>query len=174
VFTDITEEKRRRMELESAAYYDTLTGTYSRLFGMNTLEEWLARKQHFVLAFVDMDNLKYVNDTFGHNEGDAYILHVTQMLRSFDHRAIISRLGGDEFMILAPDWTKEEANTKLEAIREMLVGESTEQYNRSISYGVREVCPDNRHPSSLILSLADEIMYEYKRSRKMERRTSAL
>ena len=171
VMTDATEEKQMRDELEAAAYYDALTGSYSRHYGMNLFEKWLAQKEAFIVAFVDMDSLKYVNDTYGHNEGDAYIIDVTRHLKNFDDHAILSRLGGDEFMVLCKGCLKEDANQKLEQIRQDLIDGSGEDYLRSISYGVIEVTESNDKTGSFLLSIADEIMYDYKRARKIERRS---
>jgi len=168
--TNITEEKQMLDALQVAAYHDALTGAYSRHYGMRLFENLLNQNEAFVVVFVDMDNLKYVNDTFGHNEGDAYIIDVTNHLKHFDDDAIISRLGGDEFMVLCKGWSKEAADKKLEIIRQNLIDNSGESYLRSISYGVIEVVENNDKTGSLLLSIADEIMYDYKRARKMERR----
>jgi GGDEF domain-containing protein/PAS domain-containing protein len=202
LLTDVTEEKRRREELESVAFFDALTGAYSRHFGMNMLERWLAQGEIFCICFVDMDNLKYVNDSFGHEVGDEYILSVSGKLaggrcgapgqsnnRSGDQggkagdeagdeaesdqtNVVLSRLGGDEFMLLCRGWSKQETEQWLEEVREELIAESGSDYQRSISYGVVQTVGENDHSGSLLLSQADELMYEYKRSRKMERRIS--
>ena len=171
--TDITEERHAREELENIAFYDALTGSYSRLFGMNLLERWVNDQAHFVICFVDMDNLKYVNDTYGHIEGDTYILTVTKQLKNFDKNALLCRLGGDEFMLLCKGLSKDYADERLEAMRAELIAKSGSEYQRSISYGVVEVHKDNDRLGSYLLSLADELMYNYKRARKMERRGDA-
>ena len=81
--------------LEKLANWDELTHLYSRHFGMRTLQEWMDEHLHFTLCFLDLDNLKYVNDTFGHMEGDAYICRAADMLRNFREGAVASRLGGE-------------------------------------------------------------------------------
>jgi diguanylate cyclase (GGDEF)-like protein len=170
VLTDITEERCAMEELETIAYYDALTGSYTRHFGMGLLDRWLANRETFIISFIDMDSLKFVNDTFGHNEGDDYILAVTRTLKCFKDEAIVSRLGGDEFMLLCKGMDKAGADARLEEIRADLAKSSDDRYQRSISYGTVEVCKDNDKTGSYLLSLADEIMYQYKRARKMERR----
>ncbi|MDR2108202.1 MAG: GGDEF domain-containing protein [Coriobacteriales bacterium] len=221
LITDITEEKRRREELESVAFFDALTGAYSRHYGMNLLEKWLAQGECFAICFVDMDNLKYINDSFGHEAGDEYILSVSNKLQSgaratamggtglgseteasasgsatevpasgdarTDETAtdaevagpvcviseiVLSRLGGDEFMLLCPGWSKQEAECWLEDVRSQLVAESGDECQRSISYGVVQADGKAGHSGSELLAQADELMYEYKRSRKMERRAT--
>jgi diguanylate cyclase (GGDEF)-like protein len=176
VLTDITGEKEQLMELENVAYKDMLTGTYNRHFGMKLLNEWSSQSRHFVISFIDMDRLKYVNDVFGHAEGDKYILKVSELLSEFSPDAQVVRLGGDEFMLLASDYTLDEADKKLEELREQLVSEEyvsddgNVRYKRSLSYGSVEVKEDNETPPSELLSTADEKMYAYKKAHKAERR----
>jgi diguanylate cyclase (GGDEF)-like protein len=175
VLTDVSVDKERIRALENVAYKDTLTQIFNRHYGMQLLSEWLAQGKTFIICFVDMDNLKYVNDKYGHAEGDKYILCVTGVLRKFSPDAVICRLGGDEFMLLAQNWTLSNAQNKLEALRDMLIQYNNGPdalYNHSMSYGVIEVNADNTHSESELLSIADEKMYEYKRSHKMERQGS--
>ena len=165
--------RRALSDLEVLANFDLLTGLYSRRFGMQTFNEWLEQGHGFVVCFIDMDNLKYVNDTFGHSEGDHYILRVARHLKRFSPDALISRLGGDEFMLLARDFTQTDAEARLERLRTQLVkmGDDPQAtYCNSMSFGVVEITADNTMPASELLSKADDKMYAYKRARKAERR----
>jgi diguanylate cyclase (GGDEF)-like protein len=176
VLTDVTDEKAQLQELENVAYKDMLTGAYNRHFGMKLLNEWIGQQRHFVISFIDMDRLKYVNDVFGHAEGDKYILKVSELLSRISPDVQVVRLGGDEFMLLLSDYTLEEADRKLEKARDELVTEEYAsedggiRYKRSLSYGNVEVKEDNETPSGDLLSMADEKMYEYKKAHKAERR----
>jgi diguanylate cyclase (GGDEF)-like protein len=176
VLTDITGEKEQLRELENVAYKDMLTGTYNRHFGMKLLNEWISEKKRFVICFVDMDRLKYVNDVFGHAEGDKYILNVAGLLADFSTDTHVIRLGGDEFMLLAPDFSLEEADRRAEELRDKLVLEEytsddgSIRYRRSLSYGNVEVTEENTMPPGDLLSVADEKMYVYKKDHKAERR----
>jgi diguanylate cyclase (GGDEF)-like protein len=172
VLTDTTASRRALSSLEEIAKYDPLTNAYSRHFGMLTFNQWLDSRVDFSLCFIDMDNLKYVNDEFGHNEGDAYILMVSRKLKSFAADAVLCRLGGDEFMLLARGWAETAAEERLEHLRDELVAVNAEedsQYNHSMSYGVVGVTSGNDLPASELLSIADEKMYFYKRAHKAER-----
>jgi diguanylate cyclase (GGDEF)-like protein len=174
VLTDITESRRTLSNLEGIANFDPLTNAYSRHYGMKTFNRWIEQQLNFALCFIDMDNLKYVNDELGHNEGDVYILMVSDLLKNFGEGSMLSRLGGDEFMLLAKDWKQEDAEKRLEELRGILVSKSNEpgsNYNHSLSYGVVEVTPDNTLPATDLLSMADEKMYFYKRAHKAERKT---
>jgi diguanylate cyclase (GGDEF)-like protein len=172
VLTDVSDEKEHLHELENVAYRDTLTKTYNRHYGMNVLNKWLKQGEPFIICFVDMDNLKYVNDKYGHAEGDKYILRVVDILRGFSADATICRLGGDEFMLLAQGWRASAAEERLEQLRTRLIEYNDEPgsfYNHSMSYGVVEAMGDNTLSGSDLLGAADERMYEYKRAHKAQR-----
>jgi len=178
VLSDITASKAEIDKLEGVAYRDALTGKHNRHYGMNQFNEWIEQHRRFVVCFIDMDKLKYVNDAFGHAEGDRYILKVAQLLEGFSRDACLCRLGGDEFMILATGLDRKTAENRLGTLRDCLVAEElTTQggisYQGSLSYGVVEVTEDNILPASQILSQADERMYAYKKAHKMERRNAS-
>jgi diguanylate cyclase (GGDEF)-like protein len=176
VVKDITSEKAQLQELEDVAYRDMLTGAYNRHFGMKLLNEWIKQRRHFIICFIDMDKLKYVNDVFGHAEGDKYILKVAELLTEFSPDVNVVRLGGDEFMLLAGGITLEQADARLEELRGILTSkeyvsdDGRVRYRRSISYGNVEVAEGNAESPGDLLSIADEKMYEYKKAHKAERR----
>ena len=175
VLTDITASKAEFDKLEGFAYRDALTGVYSRHYGMKVLNEWIERRLDFVVCFIDMDRLKYVNDVFGHVEGDRYILEVAKLLQTFSEDACLCRLGGDEFMILAAGMEMKAAEDRLEDLRDRLVAttlttQDGKSYECSFSYGVIEVTASNMLPASEVLARADAKMYIYKGAHKMERR----
>ena len=175
IINDQSKEHERIQELESAAYIDPLTKVGSRHFGMKTLQDWIKAQACFCVCFVDIDLLKYVNDTFGHPAGDEYIVSVARLLSGFSRNVMVSRLGGDEFMILQRDWSEQRVEERLRELREELGRQVTgpdQPYKRSISYGVAEVLPDNLISGSDLLSLADEKMYHFKRAHKKQRQTS--
>ncbi|MDR3255653.1 MAG: diguanylate cyclase [Synergistaceae bacterium] len=177
VFTDISSEKEQLHKLEIVAYRDTLTQTYNRHYGMKALNEWLDKRKTFIICFVDMDNLKYVNDKYGHAEGDKYILCVVEILSEFSADAIICRLGGDEFMLIAQNWIASAAEEHLEKLRDCLVRLNDRPetfYNHSMSYGVIGVDAHNTSSASELLSVADEKMYEYKRMHKAQRQSAVV
>jgi len=172
VLNDVSVEKKQMKELETHAYGDSMTNLFNRFYGMLTLNDWVDAKKQFVLVFVDMDNLKYVNDQFGHNDGDRYIITVADHLRTFSPNVVSCRIGGDEFMVLTPDVDGEVARARMEEVQTLLRTDEylvDKDYSYSVSYGIVVVGKDNELPSSGILSLADERMYEHKRARKKER-----
>ena len=172
VITDVTNEKNQIKELEKYAYRDTMTHLHNRFSGILTLNKWLEDKIRFSLVFVDLDRLKYINDVYGHKEGDHYIITVSKHLRVFSPDSVASRIGGDEFMVLAPDISYNETCTRMERINQKMSNDpylKEKSYVYSISYGIVFIGDDNNMSSSDILSLADARMYEHKRSRRMIR-----
>jgi diguanylate cyclase (GGDEF)-like protein/PAS domain S-box-containing protein len=101
--TDISERKELEAELHARALRDPLTGLYNRAGLHEHLARALLRRRHSTIAalFLDLDNLKTINDTFGHNAGDELLVYVatqiTQQLRAGD---LAARIGGDEFVVI--------------------------------------------------------------------------
>jgi diguanylate cyclase (GGDEF)-like protein len=173
--SDISVEKKRMMSLETHAYYDELTGLYNRHYGMRVFNEWLKEKRAFVLAFIDLDSLKFINDKYGHEEGDKYISKVANYLTSALEDAIVCRVGGDEYMALKPGITYYKMKKIMAEIAKNIEDDEyleDKDYLYSISYGVVEIKEDNILLPSVILNTADEKMYEHKKARKKERLAS--
>ncbi|MCL2231564.1 MAG: diguanylate cyclase [Treponema sp.] len=172
--TDVTAAKYKIKALEMHAYHDNITKLYNRTFGMQTLDSWLQQKKRFALVFTDLDGLKFMNDEYGHHEGDMYILNAAKHLRLFSSAAIVCRIGGDEFMLLVPDIDYDEAHSVMLKIYDDLQKDEYlkgKPYKYSISFGISAVEPDNTMAASDILGIADERMYINKRMRKKERRS---
>lgn len=169
VLTDVSTQTEQLKKLQNIANVDILTQLYNRRYGMETLEQWISEEKRFVLCFIDIDNLKFVNDEHGHAEGDRYISCVAGSLRQFSLHSVICRIGGDEFLLLAEDWDPQAAEERLDALRKWML-DSSSTYERSISYGVIPVTTDNTLQASDLLNAADEKMYEYKRAYKLRQK----
>lgn len=173
ILTDVSRERETLRTLQNVANRDPLTQLYNRRYGMQRLSEWLDQRKRFVLGFVDIDNLKGVNDQFGHMEGDRYITLVSGILSEFSSDALICRIGGDEFILLAQDWDRDEACARLEQLKKRMADYSSSThapYDHSISYGIILVEEGNTLQAGDLLSAADERMYMYKRVYKRGRR----
>ena len=167
IMTDVSAGRAHLKKLEGIAYLDPLTMTYNRRYGMDLLTSWLKERKSFALCFVDIDNLKYVNDKFGHNEGDFYILSVANILRQFSNSAVVCRLGGDEFMLLLAEWNEEMAEKRMEELQNRLA-EGASEYFKSISYGVVAVGENNELPREELMRIVDKKMYAYKKNHKVK------
>jgi diguanylate cyclase (GGDEF)-like protein/PAS domain S-box-containing protein len=111
IMRDITERKNKEQEAIEISFHDHLTGLYNRRFLEEELERLdNSRRLPLSIITLDVDGLKIVNDTYGHLEGDSLLKEVANVLtgvcRSDD---IIARMGGDEFTILLPNTSNENA-----------------------------------------------------------------
>lgn len=135
-------------------------------YGHAVDELWDAQAP-FTVALVDLDNLKYANDAFGHDEGNHYILTVAELLRACCREGDGSgayRIGGDEFVLISPRDTESSLASRLEKARDELVEKSTatEPMTFSFSYGCSKVHPDEGGSRKDITADADRKMYRYK------------
>ena len=111
VLTDITTDVMERKRLEQERNYDLLTNIYNRRAFRELAEQKLKDPPSESMAFImwDLDNLKYVNDTYGHEEGDRYIRLFADYLKGLEREgAIVERHAGDEFMAVLPYGSREE------------------------------------------------------------------
>lgn len=119
---DVTERKQAENKLTHLAHHDPLTGLYNRQYLLESLQEVLLKNQnHGALLFVDLDHFKIVNDTLGHATGDRLLKTLSNKLpyvvREED---ILARIGGDEFALLLPEATPQEAQSIAERLVEMI------------------------------------------------------
>ena len=105
VITDITEQKATTDSLNKAARIDALTMLYNKGYSAELIKSALRRRSGtHVLAVLDIDNFKKLNDTYGHGEGDRVIRAVADRIRkTFRDTDITGRFGGDEFIVLLKD-----------------------------------------------------------------------
>lgn len=153
--------------LERDAYTDNLTGLGNRMGYGHAVDELWDAQAPFTVALVDLDNLKYANDAFGHDEGNHYILTVAELLRACcreGDRSGAYRIGGDEFVLISPRDTESSLASRLEKARGELVEKSTatEPMTFSFSYGCSKVHPDEGGSRKDITADADRKMYRYK------------
>jgi diguanylate cyclase (GGDEF)-like protein len=159
------------------AFTDQLTGLYNRRGFINLAERQIKfskrSKQKLLLFFVDVDKMKWINDNFGHEEGDKALINAARVLvKSFRESDIVSRVGGDEFAILAIDAHDKTAEGQLERLHK-LIKKSNSRRNRKydLSISIGHAVFDPRHPVSLdeLMSCADLHMYEEKKKKKISR-----
>ncbi len=160
-------------ELRHLALTDDLTCLYNRrgFFASATQQLKLARRngQGLLLFFCDLDNLKTINDTFGHREGDRALVRTADALEEvFRDSDIMARLGGDEFAILAFEATSRDQETILHRIEKSFrrANEQEPRYELSLSVGVARFDPLDDVTLADLMAEADRVMYEEKRSKK--------
>ena len=116
---DITERKLSEERIRYMSFHDTLTGLYNRVFMEEEMQRLDTQRQlPLSIIMADLNDLKLINDTYGHEMGDELLITVARTLRASCRREdILSRWGGDEFVILLPKTTRQEAERLGKRIR---------------------------------------------------------
>jgi diguanylate cyclase (GGDEF)-like protein len=165
--TDITERKLAEERIQRMARYDVLTDLPNRSLLSDRLQQALsnAKREHsnFALMFIDMDNFKPINDTFGHAIGDKLLarlaLRMHQCMRESD---TLARIGGDEFVVLLPNAeSAHDAKIVADKIRQCIdIPFEVEDYtlNVTVSIGVA-MYPDHGENEIELSKNADRAMY---------------
>ena len=168
IIVDITDEKQTAHTLASKAYHDAGTGIRNRLFFEEYMEKILREGQDTTLCYLDLDGLKYVNDTYGHLEGDSYIQNFVELIKAnFRSEDTFARIGGDEFCLVFSGSIKELIERKMAEILKEFQQAGFAEYQCSFSYGIVGIDGGTNTLSyDEILQKADGIMYECKRRNK--------
>ncbi len=126
---DITESRKMEEELRYLNFHDKLTGVHSRNFLEKEIERLdIATQLPISVIMVDVNGLKLVNDTYGHERGDELLRCAAQVLKaSCREQDVIARFGGDEFVILLPETSREEAQKVCQKIRSKAKGVFVEE-----------------------------------------------
>jgi diguanylate cyclase (GGDEF)-like protein len=153
---------------ERQASTDALTGLPNRRALQDALARMVAqaaRSDRPLAAIgIDLDHFKDVNDRFGHDMGDAVLAHVgTLLAASVRAGDLVGRVGGEEFVVLAPDTGVDGARTLAESLRAALAREVVPGLDRDVtgSFGVA-VLPDHADSAAALLRLADRALYAAK------------
>ena len=170
----VREEARRKEEFRRKAERDRLTGLYNAEAAAEKIDAILAagpnREGHYLFVFMDLDNFKQVNDTFGHHYGDRVLAEMAGILsEKFRDDAIAARLGGDEFILFFPNDTGFAA---VEHIFAELVEQCDRTYEKdevkvsvSASFGIA-MAPEHGGTFEELCQNADTALYEVKRNHK--------
>ncbi len=166
---DISSRKSKEKELEELAYYDELTGLYTRHHFFHLANNHIKKLQNnqnaLSILMLDLDNFKSINDTYGHSAGDhvlqAFSSLVTLKLRKSD---AFGRIGGEEFAIVLPETTQNEA--VLTAIRIcQSVEEFFSDYKVTVSIGIVTI-KSPTYTVKQLLTCADSALYQVKKNGK--------
>lgn len=157
---DITEKKQRQLETEYLSYRDQLTGLYNRRFFEEELKRLdTPRNLPLSIAMVDVNGLKLANDAFGHESGDEMLIKIAEVMKRLCRADdIISRIGGDEFIVLLPKTDASETKKIAERISEGVKNETTAAIPLSVSCGFSVKVSADKDISAVIKK-AEERMY---------------
>ena len=176
VARDATERKRTEEEIRIMAVMDTMTGLYNRRGFITLAEQQMktAVRTHnkLLLYFIDLDGLKFINDTLGHEHGDNAIIKAAGILkRTFRESDIRCRLGGDEFAVLVVN-SAELPDVILKRLQCRIDEENAGSdlpYQISMSIGVADYDPLAPCSINELITRADELMYQQKKEKKQAR-----
>ena len=168
---------RENTELEEIAQKDELTGLYNRRGFIANAEKMLADPKNIdkiaVICYADMDNLKTVNDEFGHDDGDFALRTIAQILEeSFRDTDIIGRIGGDEFITLAITGTDCDIvamKQRIERVTKRINKQVEKPYPIEMSTGIYKFRCTGKMDIYDIINNADKLLYEEKLRKKAGR-----
>jgi diguanylate cyclase (GGDEF)-like protein/PAS domain S-box-containing protein len=171
IIIDITDRKALEEELSEMATRDALTGLLDRREATRLLEEEILRARRYqrslALLWIDLDHFKQVNDQFGHAAGDTVLCGFSELLSSRVRQVdLISRFGGEEFVVVLPEMDLSEAQQSAERLRQLVSSspqklDNGRSVNLTMSVGVA-IFPDHGADASALIAAADQAMYHAK------------
>ncbi len=179
--TLIINNKVSRKRLEYLAYYDYMTGILNRRAGLEQVKRIyknMKKNESISICFVDINNLKEVNDNLGHEVGDELILTVTNIIKkNISKKDFIIRIGGDEFLIIFDNLNIKETDEIWENIIadvRKINNNEKRNYVISLSHGIEILLFSNNKNDEMIgyiINLADKKMYREKEKIKKDLKT---
>jgi len=165
--------KKALEKLEQMSITDEMTGVFNRRFAYDILTKQIEiakrEQSNFVLCYIDIDNLKKINDTYNHTEGDFLINTVVnslnKVIRASDY---LFRMGGDEFLLLFPKVKLKESYHLMERLRERLNQQKIHGIPIDFSFGFSEFNPNTPLSPEELVKMADSKMYEAKMKKKQD------
>lgn len=174
LYQELKERRHIEERLSEIAHFDSVTHLPNRHSFNNQIDRALLNYKYesekFALLFIDLDNFKYVNDTFGHHTGDLVLLKVAERLRSsLRQEDFVARLGGDEFVIILSDFSDLEqirtvAEKIISSLQQPFFLEGHEAFIGA-SIGIT-TCPEYGEDSETLQRQADSAMYQAKNQGK--------
>jgi diguanylate cyclase (GGDEF)-like protein len=168
------ERHRLQKNLQNLSLLDDLTGLYNRRGFLALAEQHLRmiqRKGAALLIYLDLDDLKLINDSYGHLEGNRALIVTANVLRAcFRQSDILARLGGDEFCVLMTDAgqdTDQQVRKRLQQRADFINALSSWNFRLSLSVGIADVPVVHQPSLDQLLRVADTRMYEEKRKKQL-------
>jgi diguanylate cyclase (GGDEF)-like protein len=170
---EVRNRKQAEIEGRQLSLTDELTGLHNRrgFFLLAEQELKIAHRMKLLcwVIFIDLDGLKQINDTLGHDTGDALIVDAAQLLKqSFRNLDIVARLGGDEFIIFISSHFKDadSIHVHLQANITKFNQQQKRSYQLSMSMGVERYSPETNMSLGQLVAKSDELMYTHKRLKR--------
>jgi len=171
---DVSKRKAYEKHLLFLNYHDPLTGLYNRRFYMDEIKKiTIGENLPLSIVMADVNGLKIINDAFGHDKGDELLVIAAKILEKvFGEYGFVARIGGDEFVCVLKNTTKESAKKLVELVDINLKSENVSGIKVSISMGVDSLYDDT--PIEKIVSFAEDDMYKNKLYEKSSNKSEAI
>lgn len=171
---DETDRKEKEIKINYMSYYDDVTGTPNRRYFMRNSEKMkeisLLNKKMFALVFIDLDDFKYVNDTYGHSVGDVVLKSFCEKInKRIVSKHFLARFGGDEFVIAVENVSSE--NEVIDIVKDILeecnipININKKEIYITVSIGI-SMCSNGSESIQSLLKKADIAMYNAKSTGK--------
>ena len=172
IIIDVTKEKLREERLRMEANRDGLTQIGNRHYFLEKAGDMLKEESSLTFCYCDLDHLKYINDQYGHTEGDWYITFFVETIQKHIRKEdVFARIGGDEFCVILYNCPYEMAERKIRKIQKEFSSGQTKEYPKSFSCGIVEVEGGNEELQVRdIIKQADHEMYLQKKEHKKKYR----
>ncbi len=168
---DITKLHLAQQKIELQSYIDELTKLHNRKSYNERIEELLSLKKRYATPFsmiiYDIDNFKYINDTFGHKIGDKVLIKMSELVRSHLRESdYLFRIGGEEFVVLLTETNLESANIAATKICKSVEENLQHIINKTITISIGLSEANESDSEDTIFKRVDELLYESKHSGK--------
>ncbi|MBI3324033.1 MAG: GGDEF domain-containing response regulator [Candidatus Omnitrophica bacterium] len=168
------ERHRMQSALRTLSLLDGLTGLYNRRGFLTLAEQHLKlayrTQRGLLIVYADIDNLKQINDTYGHPEGDQALIKTGEILKNaFRTSDIIARIGGDEFAVIAIEAQQDGGKGMIDRFQGMLAEHNTltdRPFKLSVSVGAAYLHAKESSSIESLMARADDALYKEKRNRK--------
>lgn len=178
IVIDISENKKYQETLKHYATIDQMTGIFNRRTGMDFLKdavfEAISTNQYLSISFIDLNGLKDINDTLGHQIGDKAIKDFVALLKgSVPSSTSIARMGGDEFLVIFKDLKEKDALEKMDKLQTMIDRYNSKSKELKLSFAHGTLQYEKNMDLESLMVKADYLMYEDKKIKKAKMKDNA-
>ncbi|MEN3043704.1 MAG: GGDEF domain-containing protein [Candidatus Hydrothermales bacterium] len=160
------DDREKILKLEEIALKDELSGLHNRRAFYQVIKNLLKKARESYIFLLDIDNFKKFNDVYGHETGDMLIVFISKILRELEDRGFVVRWGGEEFLIVLPDITKNEVIKIAEDLLFRISNKSEKEIGKKITVSIGITLCDNIDNFEYFINRADKALLKAKKKGK--------